>query len=84
MSPTRQDVGDSSALSDEARAALKSALAVLGVSHDGLIHNNEEHNVFMLGLDAEDLREVVCVGVCAFIRCHGDFDRFFSRCVPRD
>lgn len=39
--------------------SLKSALSVLGVSHGGLMHNGEEHNIFMLGLDAEDLREVV-------------------------
>lgn len=32
---------------------------MLGVSHDGLMHNGDEHNIFTLGLDAEDLREVV-------------------------
>lgn len=32
---------------------------MLGVSHDGLIYNGEEHSIFVLGLDAEDLREVV-------------------------
>lgn len=56
----RQDTADTSSLSDEARTSLKSALSVLGVSHDGLMHNGDEHNIFTLGLDAEDLREVVC------------------------
>lgn len=60
----RQDTADTGALSDEARVSLKSALSVLGVSHDGLMHNGEEHNIFVLGLDAEDLREVV--SVCCF------------------
>lgn len=56
---THQDSGDTGALPDKTRASLKSALSVLGVSHDGLVYNGEEHNIFVLGLDAEDLREVV-------------------------
>lgn len=54
-----QDTGSTSILPDGVRASLKSALTVLGVSHDGVKHNGEEHNIFVLGLDAEDLREVV-------------------------
>lgn len=68
-----QDSGDTGALSDKARTSLKSALSVLGVSHDGLIYNGEEHSIFVLGLDAEDLREVVrtisrCYGLSAYCR----------------
>lgn len=66
--PLRQDTGDCSSLSDGARTSLKSALSVLGVSHDGLLHNGDEHSIFVLGLDAEDLREVV------------RFSRFISDC----
>lgn len=54
-----QDISGGSSIPDGTKDSLKAALSVLGVSHDGVTHNSEEHNVFVLGLDAEDLREVV-------------------------
>lgn len=53
-----QDADDVSALSGEVKQSLRSALSVLGVNHEGNVHAGEERSTFVLGLDAEDLREV--------------------------
>ncbi|CBJ30460.1 conserved unknown protein [Ectocarpus siliculosus] len=80
---TEEDAGDTSSLSDGAKASLKSALSVLGVCHDGLTHNGEEHSIFVLGLDAEDLREVVSRRyVTSDSAWHSRLVRFFQAQPP--
>ncbi|CAM9511324.1 unnamed protein product, partial [Ectocarpus sp. 13 AM-2016] len=80
---TEEDAGDTSSLSDGAKASLKSALSVLGVCHDGLTHNGEEHSIFVLGLDAEDLREVVSRRyVASDSLWHSRLVRFFQAQPP--
>ncbi|CAM9102993.1 unnamed protein product, partial [Hapterophycus canaliculatus] len=80
---TEDDTGNCSSLSDTARTSLKSALSVLGVSHDGLVHNGDEHSIFVLGLDAEDLREVVFRRyVASASTWHSRLVRFFQAQPP--
>ncbi|CAM9179945.1 unnamed protein product [Ectocarpus fasciculatus] len=80
---TEEDTGDTSSLSEGAKASLKSALSVLGVCRDGLTHNGEEHSIFVLGLDAEDLREVVFRRyVASDSAWHSRLVRFFQAQPP--
>ena len=54
-----QDTAGAGTLSDKTKQSLTSALSVLGVSHDDVMLHGNQHHIFVLGLDAEDLREVV-------------------------
>lgn len=63
--PPGQDTEAASALSSSVKESLRSALSVLGVSHEDGIASDPEDTTLVLGLEAEDLREVVsrCRGV---------------------
>lgn len=58
---SQQDSANEEALSDETKQSLTSVLSMLGVIHDNVKHKGDAHGIFVLGLDAEDLREVVSV-----------------------